>query len=165
MFLRIGFSYGLMVWTTLFVSLIGASSSTHLEYGESFLFFIGDSGFLQVPKSISFTFWLFMQVFAMPETALGLFPDIGASYFLSRLPGFYGYLICLYFFFIFSRSTCCHVISIYTVSLDIFTVLKYYASSIFPLKFSKYRVLNWFLAMVLHVQMIYCFLAIMLHVQ
>ncbi|KAF6983894.1 hypothetical protein CFC21_001986 [Triticum aestivum] len=29
-------------------------------------------------------------VFAMPETALGLFPDIGASYFLSRLPGFYG---------------------------------------------------------------------------
>ncbi|CAN6324491.1 unnamed protein product [Urochloa humidicola] len=30
------------------------------------------------------------QVFAMPETALGLFPDIGASYFLSRLPGFYG---------------------------------------------------------------------------
>jgi hypothetical protein len=32
-----------------------------------------------------------MQVFAMPETALGLFPDIGASYFLSRLPGFYGH--------------------------------------------------------------------------
>ncbi|KAL6642650.1 hypothetical protein ACP70R_020831 [Stipagrostis hirtigluma subsp. patula] len=29
-------------------------------------------------------------VFAMPETALGLFPDIGASYFLSRLPEFYG---------------------------------------------------------------------------
>ncbi|XP_077244942.1 3-hydroxyisobutyryl-CoA hydrolase 1-like [Tasmannia lanceolata] len=28
--------------------------------------------------------------FAMPETALGLFPDIGASYFLSRLPGFFG---------------------------------------------------------------------------
>jgi hypothetical protein len=26
----------------------------------------------------------------MPETELGLFPDIGASYFLSRLPGFYG---------------------------------------------------------------------------
>lgn len=31
-----------------------------------------------------------LQVFAMPETALGLFPDIGASYFLSRLPGFFG---------------------------------------------------------------------------
>ncbi|XP_064964777.1 probable 3-hydroxyisobutyryl-CoA hydrolase 3 isoform X3 [Musa acuminata AAA Group] len=29
-------------------------------------------------------------VFAMPETALGFFPDIGASYFLSRLPGFFG---------------------------------------------------------------------------
>ncbi|KAK3430205.1 hypothetical protein EUGRSUZ_E01732 [Eucalyptus grandis] len=30
------------------------------------------------------------SVFAMPETALGLFPDIGASYFLSRLPGHFG---------------------------------------------------------------------------
>ncbi|KAL1540043.1 3-hydroxyisobutyryl-CoA hydrolase 1 [Salvia divinorum] len=30
------------------------------------------------------------SLFAMPETALGLFPDIGASYFLSRLPGFFG---------------------------------------------------------------------------
>ncbi|KAM0905519.1 hypothetical protein ACQ4PT_017342 [Festuca glaucescens] len=29
-------------------------------------------------------------VFAMPDTLLGLFPDSGASYFLSRLPGFYG---------------------------------------------------------------------------
>ncbi|URE25674.1 Enoyl-CoA hydratase/isomerase family, partial [Musa troglodytarum] len=29
-------------------------------------------------------------VFAMPETSLGLFPDIGASYFLSRLTGFFG---------------------------------------------------------------------------
>lgn len=30
------------------------------------------------------------SLFAMPETGLGLFPDIGASYFLSRLPGFFG---------------------------------------------------------------------------
>ncbi|XP_027335103.1 3-hydroxyisobutyryl-CoA hydrolase 1-like isoform X2 [Abrus precatorius] len=29
-------------------------------------------------------------VFAMPETALGLFPDVGSSYFLSRLAGFFG---------------------------------------------------------------------------
>ncbi|CAL9093082.1 unnamed protein product [Musa textilis] len=29
-------------------------------------------------------------VFAMPETSLGFFPDVGASYFLSRLPGFFG---------------------------------------------------------------------------
>lgn len=29
-------------------------------------------------------------LFAMPETAIGFFPDIGASYFLSRLPGALG---------------------------------------------------------------------------
>ena len=38
-----------------------------------------------------------MQLFAMPETALGLFPDIGASYFLSRLPGFFGNFSLLLF--------------------------------------------------------------------
>ena len=31
-----------------------------------------------------------MQVFAMPEAQMGHFPDIGVSYFLSRLPGFFG---------------------------------------------------------------------------
>nr|GEZ30957.1 3-hydroxyisobutyryl-CoA hydrolase 1-like [Tanacetum cinerariifolium] len=30
------------------------------------------------------------SVFAMPETALGLFPDVGASYYLSRTPGLFG---------------------------------------------------------------------------
>ncbi|KAI3851660.1 hypothetical protein MKX03_022305 [Papaver bracteatum] len=30
------------------------------------------------------------SMFAMPETALGLFPDVGASFYLSRLPGFFG---------------------------------------------------------------------------
>ncbi|XP_065860783.1 3-hydroxyisobutyryl-CoA hydrolase 1-like isoform X2 [Euphorbia lathyris] len=29
-------------------------------------------------------------VFASPEVAIGLFPDCGASYFLSRLPGYFG---------------------------------------------------------------------------
>lgn len=35
----------------------------------------------------------------MPETALGLFPDIGASYFLSRLPGYFGNFLLLLFTF------------------------------------------------------------------
>ncbi|XP_076915765.1 3-hydroxyisobutyryl-CoA hydrolase 1-like [Bidens hawaiensis] len=34
-------------------------------------------------------------VFAMPEALIGLFPDVGASYFLSRLPGFFGEYIGL----------------------------------------------------------------------
>jgi enoyl-CoA hydratase len=34
-------------------------------------------------------------VFAMPETAIGLFPDIGASYFLSHLPGQLGMYLAL----------------------------------------------------------------------
>ncbi len=34
-------------------------------------------------------------LFAMPETAIGLFPDIGASYFLSHLPGEIGMYLAL----------------------------------------------------------------------
>ncbi|GJP57144.1 hypothetical protein CLOM_g16183 [Closterium sp. NIES-68] len=34
-------------------------------------------------------------VFAMPETAIGLHPDVGASYFLSRLPGHMGEYLAL----------------------------------------------------------------------
>ena len=34
-------------------------------------------------------------VFAMPETAIGLYPDVGGSYFLSRLPGEIGMYLAL----------------------------------------------------------------------
>lgn len=34
-------------------------------------------------------------LFAMPETAIGMFPDIGASFFLPRLPGHLGMFLCL----------------------------------------------------------------------
>ncbi len=34
-------------------------------------------------------------LFAMPETAIGFFPDIGATYFLPRLPGFLGTYVAL----------------------------------------------------------------------
>ena len=34
-------------------------------------------------------------VFAMPETGLGLFPDVGGSYFLPRLPGYTGIFLGL----------------------------------------------------------------------
>ncbi|KAI3900924.1 hypothetical protein MKW98_026491 [Papaver atlanticum] len=33
---------------------------------------------------------IFLQVFAMPETGMGIVPDVGASFFLSKLPGFFG---------------------------------------------------------------------------
>lgn len=34
-------------------------------------------------------------LFAMPETGIGLFPDVGASYFLTRLPDYIGYYLGL----------------------------------------------------------------------
>ena len=33
--------------------------------------------------------------FAMPETGIGLFPDVGGSYFLPRLKGHFGYYLAL----------------------------------------------------------------------
>ncbi len=33
--------------------------------------------------------------FAMPETAIGLFPDVGGSYFLPKLKGHLGYFLAL----------------------------------------------------------------------
>lgn len=35
------------------------------------------------------------SVFAMPETAIGLFPDVGGGYFLPRLQGKLGYFLAL----------------------------------------------------------------------
>ncbi|XP_022906940.2 3-hydroxyisobutyryl-CoA hydrolase, mitochondrial isoform X1 [Onthophagus taurus] len=35
------------------------------------------------------------SLFAMPETQIGLFPDVGGSYFLPRLPGRLGYYLAL----------------------------------------------------------------------
>lgn len=34
-------------------------------------------------------------LFAMPETQIGLFPDVGATHFLSRLPHNLGAFLCL----------------------------------------------------------------------
>ncbi|XP_048134018.1 3-hydroxyisobutyryl-CoA hydrolase 1-like [Rhodamnia argentea] len=38
---------------------------------------------------------MWMQVFAMPEAVLRLFPDVGASHFLSKLPDYFGEYIGL----------------------------------------------------------------------
>lgn len=45
-------------------------------------------------------------VFAMPETAIGLFPDVGGGYFLPRLQGKLGYLLALTGFRLKGRDVC-----------------------------------------------------------
>ncbi|KAH7536820.1 hypothetical protein FEM48_Zijuj03G0026900 [Ziziphus jujuba var. spinosa] len=39
--------------------------------------------------------YIYACVFAMPETSIGLFPDVGATHFLSKLPGHFGEYIGL----------------------------------------------------------------------
>ena len=53
-------------------------------------------------------------VFAMPETAIGFFPDVGGSYFLSRMPFYVGYWMGL---------TCAHVKGLDSLTLGIATHL------------------------------------------
>src|SRR3990167_5250483 len=57
-------------------------------------------------------------VFAMPETGIGFFPDVGGSYFLPRLPGKIGYYLGLVGLRI-NYSDCCAIgLTQYLVSRD-----------------------------------------------
>lgn len=50
-------------------------------------------------------------LFAMPEASIGSVPDVGASYFLSRLPGYFGN------FFPKTETSCLIYMQVYVSSL------------------------------------------------
>lgn len=74
------------------------------------------------------------QLFAMPETAIGLHPDVGASYFLSRLPGHLGTAVRPYssFQFCFNSLILSFVEGVFVIA-DFDTGLGLRSTFIFPL--------------------------------
>ncbi|XP_043854632.1 3-hydroxyisobutyryl-CoA hydrolase, mitochondrial isoform X2 [Dromiciops gliroides] len=63
-------------------------------------------------------------LFAMPETALGLFPDVGGGYFLPRLPGKLGYFLALTGFRVKGRDVHKGGIATHFVDSDKLTMLE-----------------------------------------
>ena len=50
---------------------------------------------LHAPRSHRACWLVHRTLFAMPECGIGLFPDVGASFFLPRLPGYLGTYLAL----------------------------------------------------------------------
>uniref|UniRef100_A0A3Q7EKQ5 3-hydroxyisobutyryl-CoA hydrolase n=1 Tax=Solanum lycopersicum TaxID=4081 RepID=A0A3Q7EKQ5_SOLLC len=71
------------------------------------------------------------SVFAMPETAMGLFPDVGSSYFLSRLPGFFGNLTS-------------HIVHIYDENYCYYCGKPFPTLSMMPIEFVRIMVMSCF---------------------
>ncbi|XP_072468766.1 3-hydroxyisobutyryl-CoA hydrolase, mitochondrial isoform X3 [Notamacropus eugenii] len=63
-------------------------------------------------------------LFAMPETAIGFFPDVGGGYFLPRLPGKVGYLLALTGFRLKGRDVQKGGIATHFVDSDKLTMLE-----------------------------------------